>query len=75
MIEAPKDPDGRRWYTAQEIAKLLGVRPNTVYAWARDGRIEHVQPAGKAGNIWFPWPPTEQVKAVEADQVIESDVE
>lgn len=34
--------------TLEEVAKYLKVKPQTIYAWAQDGKI----PAAKLGKEW-----------------------
>ena len=37
---SPNDPqDGGEYLTRAEVARLLGVSPNTVSRWAREGRL------------------------------------
>jgi excisionase family DNA binding protein len=40
VIEAPEsEMSGTQFLTRSEVSKLLGVSPNTVTRWAREGRL------------------------------------
>lgn len=41
----------RRTFSVQEVADSLGVDPQTVRAWIRDGLLEAVQPKGSRGRV------------------------
>ncbi len=38
-------------YTVKEIAELLGINPETVRRWIRNGQLEAVQISRKGGNV------------------------
>jgi len=61
----PNTPTAVAWRTAREIADDLGVYPETVRRWAREGdpRI-HVRPLPKRGRRYaICEPPTEATEA------------
>jgi len=33
----------KEYYTVKETAKLLNVKPNTIYRWIKEGRLEATQ--------------------------------
>ena len=40
VVEAPeREMSGTQFLTRSEVSKLLGVSPNTVTRWAREGRL------------------------------------
>ena len=39
MNSADQHEDGGEYLTRAEVARLLGVSPNTVSRWAREGRL------------------------------------
>jgi len=47
------DPIRKQFYTAQELAEILGIKPETVAAHARSGRLPACQPYSK-GPWMFP---------------------
>lgn len=40
MAAAAAEIAGTRFLTRSEVSKLLGVSPNTVTRWAREGKLE-----------------------------------
>jgi len=47
------DPIREQFYTTQELAEILGIRPQTLSAHARSGRLPACQPYSK-GPWMFP---------------------
>lgn len=43
----PKKPK-RDYYTAQQMADILGVSPSTIYRWMDEGELQ----AYKLGSLW-----------------------
>jgi excisionase family DNA binding protein len=39
VLTSTEEPGGRDYLTRSGVARLLGVSPNTVTRWAREGRI------------------------------------
>jgi len=39
VVEATVEMTGSHYLTRSEVSKLLGVSPNTVTRWAREGRL------------------------------------
>ena len=39
----------KKLYSPEEAAELLGINPNTIRAWLRDGRLKGVK---LGGRIW-----------------------
>lgn len=47
----------RKYYTAKELSKLLGVHEETIRRWGRENRKENkigtFQPYGKGGKVMY----------------------
>ena len=39
VVSMPTTPTQRQWVNADVVAEVLAVKQNTVYRWAREGRI------------------------------------
>jgi excisionase family DNA binding protein len=42
---------GEKLHTAKEVAAMLNVVPQTIYAWVEDGRIGHYRIGGRTIRI------------------------
>lgn len=40
-------------YTAEQLATVMSVSPQTIRNWGRDGKIGVIQPFGKGGAIRY----------------------
>lgn len=36
----------KKFYPAKDISKMIGIKPNTLYKLARDGKVKHIKVGG-----------------------------
>ena len=45
--------EGKRLISVPQLAKLLGVKPQTIYKWAKQSKMTYIRVGGPSGRIWI----------------------